>query len=29
MARHDGRKPTEIRPVSIVPDYIIYPEGSV
>ena len=29
MARHDGRKATEIRPVSIVPDYIIYPEGSV
>ena len=29
MARHDGRKPFEIRPVSIVPDYIIYPEGSV
>ena len=29
MARHDGRKPFEIRPVTIVPDYIIYPEGSV
>ena len=29
MARHDGRKPFEIRPVTITPDYIIYPEGSV
>ena len=29
MARHDGRKATEIRPVTIQPDYIIYPEGSV
>ena len=29
MARHDGRKPTEIRPVTIVPDFVIYPEGSV
>lgn len=29
MARHDGRAPEEIRPVSIVPDFIQYPEGSV
>ena len=29
MARHDGRKPGEIRPVSIVTDFICYPEGSV
>ena len=28
MARHDGRKPFEIRPVTIQPDYIISPEGS-
>ena len=29
MARHDGRAPGEIRPVSIIPDFILYPEGSV
>ena len=29
MARHDGRKPGEIRPVSIVTDFICYPAGSV
>ncbi len=29
MARHDGRLPGEIRPVSIVTDFIRYPEGSV
>ena len=29
MARQDGRKPGEIRPVSIVTDFICYPEGSV
>lgn len=29
MARHDGRAPGELRPVSIVPNFIQYPEGSV
>lgn len=29
MARHDGRRPGELRPVTIVPDFIRYPEGSV
>lgn len=29
MARHDGRAPGEIRPVSIITDFIMYPEGSV
>ena len=29
MERIDGRKPDQIRPVRITPDYIIYPEGSV
>ena len=29
MARHDGRAPDEIRPVTIETDFIKYPEGSV
>ena len=29
MARHDGRKNTELRPVKITRDFILYPEGSV
>jgi len=29
MTRIDGRKAEEIRPVKIIKDYIIYPEGSV
>ena len=29
MARHDGRKNTELRPVKITRDFIAYPEGSV
>ncbi len=29
MVRHDGRKPGELRKVTIEPDYILYPEGSV
>jgi ribonuclease PH len=27
--RNDGRKMDELRPVTITPDYIVYPEGSV
>jgi ribonuclease PH len=27
--RVDGRKPNEIRPVTLTPDYVVYPEGSV
>ena len=27
--RIDQRQPDELRPVSITPDYVIYPEGSV
>jgi ribonuclease PH len=29
MERVDGRKPDELRPVVLTPDYVIYPEGSV
>ncbi|MFZ5916133.1 MAG: ribonuclease PH [Chloroflexota bacterium] len=29
MYRADGRKPDELRPVSLVPDFVVYPEGSV
>ena len=29
MARHDGRKNTELRTVKITRDFILYPEGSV
>ncbi len=29
MARHDGRKNDELRPIKITTDYIIFPEGSV
>jgi len=29
VRRVDGRRPDELRPVQIVPDYIEYPEGSV
>jgi ribonuclease PH len=29
MSRQDGRKPDELRPVILMPDYIKYPEGSV
>ena len=29
MARHDGRKNTELRPIKITRDFIAYPEGSV
>lgn len=29
MARHDGRKSSELRPVKITTEYIRYPEGSV
>jgi len=29
MLRMDGRKPNEMRPIFLVPDFVIYPEGSV
>jgi ribonuclease PH len=29
MSRIDGRKTDQLRPVTLVPDYVIYPEGSV
>ena len=29
MHRIDGRKPDELRPVTLRPDFVIYPEGSV
>jgi ribonuclease PH len=29
MPRSDGREPDQLRPVSFVPDYVDYPEGSV
>jgi ribonuclease PH len=29
MTRPDGRRPDELRPVILIPDYVIYPEGSV
>jgi ribonuclease PH len=29
MQRIDGRKPEQLRPVTLTPDYVIFPEGSV
>ncbi len=29
MSRIDGRKEDQLRPVTLVPDYVIYPEGSI
>jgi len=29
MLRDDGRRPDQLRPVVLTPDYVIYPEGSV
>ena len=29
ITRVDGRKANELRPVTLIPDYVIYPEGSV
>ncbi|MEA2008247.1 MAG: ribonuclease PH [Chloroflexota bacterium] len=29
MSRNDGRQNNQIRPVTLTPDYVIYPEGSV
>jgi len=29
MSRDDGRKADELRPVTLLPDFVIYPEGSV